>query len=104
MSNELSERDKTVIATIHQVRSEYHACTAAEVAARLKLSKAYLHEVMHDMISRGLVEFNAEMPGSVRVVADATVNDEIVDAPAHVCGECDWPTKQALMMHARKHA
>ena len=102
MSNELTDRDKVVISTITEIRAQYHACTAAEVAARMKLSKAYLHEVMWDMIARGLVAFDAAMPGSLRVVADATTAPE--PAVAHVCDVCDWPTEQALTMHQRKHA
>lgn len=66
-----------------------------------------MHDVMHDMIERGLLTFEAEMPGSLRLVE--SVRAELFPAEAaavrHVCLEpgCDWPSEAALHAHSRKH-
>lgn len=103
---ELTERDRRVIATIEQIRDEHHACTATAVAVRLKISKAYMFDVMHDMIERDLLIFNPEITGSLRVT-DA-VRAELFPAETtavrHVCNEpgCDWPTEPSLVAHQRR--
>lgn len=75
---ELTSRDRQVITTIEALREKHHACTAAGVAATLKISRAYMHEVMHDMITRGILTFEAEMPGSLRVVEEVRADDAFV--------------------------
>lgn len=104
---ELSPRDRQVIATIEGLRERHHACTAAAVAVSLKISRAYMSDVMHDMIERGVLTFEPEMPGSLRV--NDALRAELFPAEAavvrHVCDEpgCDWPNKAALDGHSRKH-
>ena len=105
---ELSERDRRVIATIEQIRDAHHACTAAAVAATLKISRAYMSDVMHDMIERDLLTFNPELPGSLRLTdaARAELFPSEAAAGRHVCSQpgCEWPTEEALRTHVqRKH-
>lgn len=105
---ELTPRDRQVIAIIERTREKHHACTAASVAAQLKMSKAYMSEVMHDMIVRGLLVFSPEMPGSLRISDDTAAElfpteATEVAADRHVCTECDWPTSNALNAHMRSH-
>ena len=100
----INARDRDVMTYIETIRGEYHACTAAAIATKMKLSKAYLHEVMWDMIERGLVAFNPEMPGSVHVTQRGAhaLGHEV--KPDHRCSICDWPSEQALAGHMRaKH-
>ena len=100
MAIELSDRDRSVIAAIDSVRALHHACTAAAVADLLHVSRAYMSEVMHDMISRGLLTFTPEMPGSLRVIVE---HDE-TPATAVACEMpgCGWPNQKALAMHQRR--
>lgn len=104
---ELTPRDRLVIATIEAIRAKHDACTAAAVAAQMKISKAYMSEVMHDMISNDILTFSREVPGSLRLSGRARAElfpPEAVAADRHVCdhADCDWPNEKALVMHQRR--
>ena len=104
---ELTPRDRQVIGTIERIRDQHHACTAAAVAAHLKISKAYMSEVMHDMITNGLLTFSREVPGSLRLTDTARAElfpaeAATADRDVLTCDECDWPTAKALEMHRRR--
>ena len=107
---DLNERDRRIIATIEELRERHHACTAAAVAAKLKISRTYMSEIMHDMIERELLTFEAEMPGSLRLTEATRAAlfppeaDSGVTAVRDVCDEpgCDWPTPKAVAMHKRR--
>lgn len=103
---QLTDRDRRVIAAIEDVRAENDACTAAAVAARLHISRAYMSDVMHEMIESGLLMFNPEIPGSLRLTPEAKAELFPPEAAGnrHVCTEvgCDWPNEAALAAHARR--
>ena len=103
----LSERDRRVISEVERIRHTHGACTAASVAAALKISKTYMSEVMHDMIVSGKLEFTASIPGSLRLTKELF---EFLYPPVPVeageirCEHCDWPNKAALTGHMKKHS
>jgi hypothetical protein len=95
-----------VVAAIEQIREHNEACTAAAVAHALKISRAYMSDVMHEMIERDILTFNPEIPGSLRLTKTARAELFPVEAAGrHVCNEpgCEWPTKAALDGHSRVH-
>jgi len=67
---ELTQRDLDILTAIREIRQEYQACTAAAVAVRLHLSRPWVFELLHGMHDRGLVTWNAEMPGSLRALVN----------------------------------
>lgn len=61
---------------IRESRAENNACTASDIARRLRLHKTWISPKLHDMKAAGLVTFTA-MPGSIA----------LVDNPAPVTAE-----------------
>lgn len=103
----MANHDAAIITAISDIRAKHHACTAAAVAARLRLSQPYLHELVHGMVKRNLLAYT-EMPGSLRAL-DPIPTDEAT-APVsdgkptcEVCGQA-FKSNAGVAAHRRfKH-
>ena len=63
----MTAHDDAIIQTIEQIRREHHACTLGALAARMQLSKTYVHEMVTELSKQGVVTWT-DVPGSLRVL------------------------------------
>lgn len=92
----LTERERTTIECIDSVRAEHYSCTAAEVATRLGISKAYMSEVLQVMADKGMVAWSDGVIGSLRTLVDRDGEPRVASSS---CDQCDWPNAKALAGH-----
>lgn len=59
-----------LMTTIREVRAEYSACTAREVARRCKLGHTLVVGQLRNLRKAGYVMWDDVMPGSLRVTAE----------------------------------